>query len=249
MYKSEREAEIMAILSESEYVTVEMLTQRIDISASSIRRDLKDLEDRGLVVRSYGGVKLSDRAQKGRPVGVRTQENAAVGRRIAQAAVALLQKGDTVFADASSPVLFTAEFLAAVEDLTIVTNSIELASALSDYAGKVYCTGGVLSDDNRAALVGESARAFLSGIRADVALCACEGVTPSGECFASSAEEAVLRRVMLQNARRRILLCESATWGKAAPFYQTHTDEVDYILSEQDPAQFFADPTPEKYRM
>ena len=64
MYKCEREDEIMALLADTEYATVEYLVKKINISASSIRRDLKNLEERGLVVRSYGGVKLAESTGK-----------------------------------------------------------------------------------------------------------------------------------------------------------------------------------------
>lgn len=58
MYKCEREQEILLVLKECHYVTVEFLAQKLHISASSIRRDLKQMENHGLVKRSYGGVEL-----------------------------------------------------------------------------------------------------------------------------------------------------------------------------------------------
>ena len=64
MYKCEREDEILALLSETEYATVEYLSKKMNISSSSIRRDLKNLEERGLVNRSYGGVKIAQSTGK-----------------------------------------------------------------------------------------------------------------------------------------------------------------------------------------
>ena len=71
MYKCEREDEIIALLTETEYATVDYLVRKINISASSIRRDLKNLEERGLVVRSYGGVKLANSLGKQIPFSLR----------------------------------------------------------------------------------------------------------------------------------------------------------------------------------
>ncbi|MBQ1262312.1 MAG: DeoR/GlpR transcriptional regulator, partial [Clostridia bacterium] len=72
MYKCERENEILAIVSETEYVTVEYLARKMSISPSSIRRDLKNLEERGLVTRSYGGVKIANASGKHIPFSLRS---------------------------------------------------------------------------------------------------------------------------------------------------------------------------------
>ena len=75
MYKCEREDEILTLLNETEYATVEYLARKMSISTSSIRRDLKNLEERGLVTRSYGGVKIAQASGKHIPFSLRSHEN------------------------------------------------------------------------------------------------------------------------------------------------------------------------------
>ena len=109
MYKCEREDEIMALLADSEYATVDYLVKKINISASSIRRDLKNLEERGLVIRSYGGVKLAETTGKHIPFSLRSHENIAQKKQMAAAAIKLLHPGETVFIDGSSTALALAQ--------------------------------------------------------------------------------------------------------------------------------------------
>ena len=247
MYKCEREDEIIALLTETEYATVDYLVRKINISASSIRRDLKNLEERGLVVRSYGGVKLANSLGKQIPFSLRSHENSAQKKQMAKAAVGLLHAGDTVFLDGSSSAFFVAELLPSIGGITVITNSVDVMSCLSSYDIKAYCTGGAISEDNRAVLVGGYAQEFLSKIRADAAIFSVQAVNADGEFFDCYADEVAVRNVMIRNARRKILLCDSSKWGKNSTFYQTSMQDVDYLVSDKSPVSFFRDPTPEKY--
>lgn len=246
MYKCEREDEIMALLSETEYATVEYLVKKINISASSIRRDLKNLEDRGLVIRSYGGVKLANSTGKLIPFSLRSHENSTQKKQIAKAAIGLLQPGDTVFLDASSSAYFVAELLPGVGGITVITNSIDVMSCLSNYDIKAYCTGGEISFDNRAVLVGGYTHEFLNKIHADVVFFSVQAVNADGEFSDCYAEEVAVRNIMIKNAKKRVLLCDSSKWGKTSTFYQTSMDEIDYLVTDKNPNRFFNTPKPEK---
>ncbi|MBQ9784008.1 MAG: DeoR/GlpR transcriptional regulator [Clostridia bacterium] len=246
MYKCEREDEIMTLLSETEYATVDYLVKKINISASSIRRDLKNLEERGLVVRSYGGVKRANSQGKHIPFSLRSHENSAQKKQIARAAASLLHAGDVVFLDGSSSAYFLAELLPAIGGITVVTNSVDVVAALSGYDIKVYCTGGMISSENRATLVGGSTQEFVQKIRADAFVFSVQAMSADGEFFDCYAEEVAVRNAMMRNARRRIMLCDSSKWGKTSTFYQTSLSDVDYLITDKDPNGFFNNPMPEK---
>lgn len=247
MYKCEREDEIMDLLTENEYATVEFLAKKMNISPSSIRRDLKNLEERGLVNRSYGGVKLANATGKRIPFSLRSQANSHLKKQIAKAALSLINEGDVVFLDGSSTVLFLAALLASVNGITVITNGIDVMSCLSNYDVRAYCTGGAKSKDNEAVLVGDYTQRFLRDIRADVAIFSVQSMNDAGDCFDCYAEEVAVRKVMLQNARKKILLCDSSKWNRPSTFYQCSAADVDYIVCDKELNTFFKDPTPEKY--
>ncbi|MBO5295627.1 MAG: DeoR/GlpR transcriptional regulator [Clostridia bacterium] len=247
MYKCEREDEILALLNETEYATVEYLAKKMNISSSSIRRDLKNLEERGLVNRSYGGVKIADATGKRIPFSLRSHENNSQKKQIAKAALSLINVGDVVFLDGSTSAYFVAELLPAVSGVTVVTNSVDAVSFLSRYDVKVYCTGGNLSTENKNVLVGGYAQDFLRRIQADVAIFSVQSVNASGDFFDCYSEEVSIRNIMMQNAKRRILLCDSSKWNKTSTFYQGNVRDIDYVVSDQDLNTLFTDPIPEKY--
>ena len=247
MYKCEREDEILALLNETEYATVDYLARKMNISSSSIRRDLKNLEERGLVNRSYGGVKIADATGKCIPFALRSHENSPQKKQIAKAATRLINVGDVVFLDASTSAYFVAEQLPAIGGITVITNSVDVMSCLSRYDIKAYCTGGNLSAENKAVLVGGYTMDFLRNIRADVAIFSVQAVSSNGDFFDCYPEEVAARNLMMQNARRRIFLCDSSKWNRTSTFYQGNVRDIEYVVSDRDLNTFFADPTPEKY--
>ena len=246
MYKCEREDEILALLSETEYATVDYLVKKINISASSIRRDLKNLEERGLVLRSYGGVKLAGSMGKHIPFSLRSHENSSQKKQMARAAVGLLQAGDVVFMDGSSSAFFLAELLPSIGGITVITNSIDMMALLSGYDIKAYCTGGMISGENRAVLVGGSTQEFVQRVRADAFVFSVQAMSEDGEFFDCYAEEVAVRSAMMRNARKKIMLCDSSKWGKTSTFYQTSLSDVDYLITDKNPNAFLKNPMPEK---
>ena len=247
MYKCEREKEILDLLSENEYATVDYLARKMNISPSSIRRDLKNLEDRGLVNRSYGGVKIAEASGKHIPFSLRSHENSPQKKQIAKAAARLVSPGDVVFLDASSSAYFVAELLPSIGGVTVVTNSVDVLSFLSHYDIKVFCTGGNLSEENKGALVGGYALDFLKGLHADIAFFSVQAVNASGNFYDCYPDEVATRRLMIQNAARRVLLCDSSKLGRISTFLQGTASELNYIVSDCDLNSFFDTPTPQKY--
>ena len=130
-----------------------------------------------MVNRSYGGVKLAESTGKHVPFSLRSHENIAQKKQIAAAALKLLHPGETVFIDGSSSAYFVAELLPSVGGITVITNSVDVMSMLSGYDIKAYCTGGEISGDNRAVLVGGYTLDFVKKIRADVAILSVQGIS------------------------------------------------------------------------
>ena len=247
MYKCEREGEILSLLNETEYATVEYLAKKMNISASSIRRDLKNLEERGMVSRSYGGVKLTKANGKHIPFSLRSQENSLEKKQIAKAALSLINPKDVVLLDGSSSAYFMADLLPSINGLTVVTNNIDAMSCFSGYDIKAYCTGGVISPENKSVLVGGYTQDFLRHIHADVVIFSVQGISRDGNFYDCYAEEVAVRNVMLANARKKILLCDSSKLGESSTFYQGNLSDIDYVVCDQPLTNFFDDPHPEKY--
>lgn len=240
MLNKEREQEILSILKlSSGFVSAKQLCDTLFASESSIRRDLKALEERGLVKRSYGGAALVTNHSSIITFNHRTRQNANAKRDIARKAAALISDGSIVFLDQSSTSFFLANELINRSSLTVVTNNIEIMMLLSNSAVKLISSGGMLSEENRNCLVGSDAQRTFDAIYADVVFFSAKALSTDGIISDCSREEIVLRHIMFKNAAKKVFLCDSSKFHSRAPFKQCTLDEVDVLICEADCAQTF----------
>ncbi len=241
MLNKEREQEIMSILKTTNgFVTVKHLCETLFASESSIRRDLKSLEERGLVKRSYGGASLISNFSNIVTFNHRTRLNAHEKREIAKKAVTLINDGDIVFLDQSSTSFFLANELINRNTLTVVTNNIEIMMLLSNSGIKLISSGGILSDENRNCLIGGDAQKTFENIFADILFFSVKGLSDDGIITDCSREEIIVRNTMLKNANKKVLLCDCSKFGMHAPFKQCELSDIDYLISDANAAIHFS---------
>lgn len=242
MFKNEREQEILHYLKDYSYLTVEFLSKKMNVSSSSIRRDLAGLENRGLVKRSYGGVELTQGSTRTVPFAMRMHENAAEKKKIAETAAKLLHNGDVVFLDGSSSAYFMARELVKLKNITVVTNSIESMGYFTEYDIRAICTGGISLAENRSALVNEYALQTVEQMYADYCFFSAQSLMPDGRIFDCYAAEVPLRNRMMENSGKTVFLCDRTKLNRHSPYFQCHAEQVDYICSDVSLEGYFTQP-------
>ena len=231
MLEDERLDQIIACLRERQTDTVKNLAQRLYASEATIRRDLTTLERRGLVKRLHGGAALIAGVQRELPLFLREQQNVAAKRDVAARAAQYLRDGQVIFMDASSTVMFLIKYFEGYQNLTIVTNGMKTAQVLSGLSHKTYCTGGLMLH-NSSAYVGDYAADFVRHFNADVFFFSSRGVSEDGRITDASSEENHIRRVMLEQSRQHIFLCDSSKRGKTYCYNLCRLEQVDACVME-----------------
>ena len=241
MYTNERLHEIMNVLNETNYATVEFLAEKMHISSSSVRRDLAALEKRGLVIRSYGGVELADSVNRNIPFTMRKHAYISQKKRIAAVAAKLVKEGDVVFADGSSTCFFLFEELTKIKGITVITNSIDGLFFLSSYQTKTLSSGGVISSENRSVLVGHAAEETFRSMHADIAFISAQGVDEEGNIFDSYLSEIPIRNIILKNSKHRVFMCDQSKVCRLSAYHQCSFDDIDTAVSEANLAELYSD--------
>src|SRR6478609_4239496 len=131
MSPERRREQILAHLSAQERTSVGELSQALDVSEVTVRKDLDQLEAQGLLTRVRGGAVVSGRGRLERYFAAREQEHLEEKRRIAQAAARLIFSGQQIFLDASTTALQVARLIKDREDLIVVTNGLYIALELT----------------------------------------------------------------------------------------------------------------------
>ncbi len=214
----DRQTKITDFVRQEGRVSVEALAARLAASPETIRRDLGVLSEAGKIHKVHGG------AMPPRIVGEgllqqRMLENVAAKRYIAQKARPLISRGETLFIDTGSTTLIFAEELATIDDLTVITNSPEIAAGISagNSSARVFLPGGEYHAGNRETF-GLMVIEQISAFRANHAVLTIGGIEAEAGVMDFSIDEAQVARAMIGRAENIVALADSSKFNRIAPF-------------------------------
>ncbi|WP_081239816.1 DeoR/GlpR family DNA-binding transcription regulator [Streptomyces viridosporus] len=214
MYAPERQQEILRLARDSGRVDVVSLAEQFQVTAETIRRDLKALDRAGLVRRVHGGAIPAGRLDFEPDLAERETTAADEKDRIAKAALAEVPDDGTVIVDAGSTVARLAGSFPVELSLTVVTHSLSIAARLVDHPGiQLHLVGGRVRHRTRAAVDAWALRAYAE-IRADVLFVAANGFSLEHGLTTPDLAEAAVKRAAMAAARRVVLLADSSKHGQ-----------------------------------
>jgi len=209
------------------------VADRLGISAETARRDIRALVDAGSAVRSHGAVGLAGQTGEA-PFDRRMRENAVAKRAIARAVAAGIGDGSSVMLDTGTTTSFIARELLQHRQLTVVTNSSDIARILATVNGnRVYMTGGELRRDSGAAL-GASALEFIGRFSVEHAVISA-GAVDAGGVMDFDLQEAEFARAVLACGARRIVATDATKFGRRGLIRVTDFAQVDVLVTDRAP--------------
>ncbi|MBN1565078.1 MAG: DeoR/GlpR transcriptional regulator [Anaerolineae bacterium] len=237
MYAHERHKIILELIGEHGAVTVAELCERFDVSDMTIRRDFAVLEGSGLLRRIHGGAVSARGRSYEPPVLARIQEARSAKQAIGRFAATLVREGDSIALDIGTTTLELAHNLLHLRDITILTNSLPVANVLLDQPEiRLMLCGGIVRPGEHS-LIGPLAAETLSRFHVDKAFIGIGGVDLEAGLTEYNLEDAEVKRRMIQNAARCILLSDSSKFGlktfaSVAPLAAVHEIVTDDGLAD-----------------
>jgi DeoR family transcriptional regulator, aga operon transcriptional repressor len=215
MHKSARLSAILERLANGGTVDVGVLAAELSASPATIRRDLAVLEQQRLLARTHGGA-VAHAVSYELPLRYKGVRRAEEKRRIAKAAAGLVSEGMAVGLTGGTTATEVARALADRQELTIVTNALNIASELAVRPNiKLIVTGG-LARSQSYELSGPIAEAGLTGLNLDIAFIGVDGIDARAGCTTYQEVEGHTNGVMIQHARHVVLVADSSKIGKIA---------------------------------
>ncbi|MCX5265323.1 DeoR/GlpR family DNA-binding transcription regulator [Streptomyces sp. NBC_00199] len=232
MYAPERQQEILRLARDAGRVDVLSLAEEFQVTAETVRRDLKALDRAGLVRRVHGGAIPVGRLDFEPDLAEREGTSIDEKDRIAKAALAELPAEGTMILDAGTTVARLAAALPLEAELTVVTHSLPIAARLADHPGmQLHLIGGRVRHRTRAAVDAWALRAY-GEIRADVLFLAANGFSAEHGLTTPDLAEAAVKRAAVAAARRVVLLADSSKHGQEHFARFGDLSDVDLLITD-----------------
>ncbi len=223
---------LRALIRDSGVVRVEDLSRRLKVSPATVRRDLDQLEQSGAIRRVHGGA-VSVESRLDEPL-FEDKTSLAVRekRRIAEAALAFIEAGDTIYLDGGSTVLELARLLRERTSLTVVTNSLHAAHELAGRGPRLIVIGGELRRLSQT-LVGPLTRLVLHELHLDKAFMGTIGFAAKEGLTTTDPSEAFTKEMVTNQARQVILLADSSKAGKVSFAKAGRWENVHVLITDR----------------
>ena len=233
MLKQERHSLILTEINAHNKVHSTDLSIKLNVSEDTIRRDLKELSEEGLIKKVHGGAMSNPST----PLGVRNQDisNRSERLEIAKKAYLSIENNSVLILEGEETGSLLVEALPKDLSITVFTNSIPIASRLYEYQNiETFLLGGKLSQKKQST-TGMDVIQALSGIHADICFMEVPGIHADIGITEFDKEYAATKKAMIKAATNLSVLCLSKDIGSIQPFKVESTEHVKTLITELPP--------------
>ncbi len=232
MALTERQKEILQSLKTHKKLSVKMLAGELFVSEATIRRDLSEMQNMGLIERSHGGAVLPENAEEV-SIFFRMERNASEKERVATKAILHIPPFKSVFIDSSSTALALAERID-LSHKTVVTNNLQTAIQLSKKSNvNLILLGGSVHFNTISATGSWTARQ-LADFSFDLMLSSCAAVC-GGAALERSIEQKEIKKVAFERCKKRVLLVDHTKFSANGTYRVADLSDYDLVVTDFTP--------------
>ena len=232
MMAEERRMQILQIIRAEGRAKVNDLVQRFKTSAVTIRSDLNELHQRGVIQRSHGGAVIQDTVFRESPLNERLKNQSKEKQRIGAMAATLIKEGETVILDSGTTTLEVARQIKNIPHLQVITNGVNIAvELLNARHTQTIMMGGTIRNDS-ASIVGRATEDMLEQFSADKLFLCGAGCDPEFGVSGTNLEETMANRAMLRAAREIIVVADASKFTRRSMSLIASFSEVDIVISD-----------------
>lgn len=238
MYSIERKSEILKILEQNGRIGVNELSTLFNSSRETIRRDLREMEEKGLLKRTHGGAIFDSTFSATTPefpVGVREIQRFKEKDAICKFAASFIKNGDSIFVDNSSTCLYLVQYIPVDFEITLITNSIKLLikSMESKHSNlMIICLGGFFNGSNLS-IYGNISQKNAADIFPNKSFMSCAGIHLPDQLTDSSFLEVDTKRLMIERSQEVFILADYTKFERSGPVFLSNYSSIDYLITDQ----------------
>lgn len=227
-----RHQDILNRLAKEKHLEVLDLCEILDVSAVTIRKDLKLLEQKGLLYRTHGGASLDNPYINERTVLDKEKISVEEKNGIAQMAASRIVENDSIMIASGTTVQAFSKFIQAKNKLTVITSSLHVVLHLiHDKNIEILQLGGYIRHSS-ASVIGNYAECILKNVSCSKLFLGVDGIDLEYGLSTTNLEEAELNKKMLNAAQKVIVLADSSKFGKKSFARICDLSKVDEIITD-----------------
>ena len=230
MKTDEREQDIIGILENRGEMTVVELSRILDISVSTLRKQLSKMQSKNLIIRTYGGVMSVNRAPD-EAFDTKLHKMVPEKNQIAAFARTLIESGSSISLGSGSTIYCLCNQLDDIGNATIYTNSMQAAEYLSRCTSlDVHICGGIIRSKT-GTIIGNETTQYFKHHHADYAFISCDAIDASGNVYSDNIAVGTAEQAVIKNAKRKYILSDSTKFGKSSVAQIINLNECDGLIT------------------
>jgi DeoR family transcriptional regulator of aga operon len=244
--KVQRKSQLLRLLSQNGSLSIEDLAYDLGVSTSTLRRELHELIESGVVSLHAGNIELIVTSEREFPFHARQLMNLEEKKRIAVAALQLIQNGEVIFMAGGTTTLELARLLPGQRRLTVITNVIHIANLLVDQPNiNLVILGGDVRPHEQT-MHGLLTEAAIQQLRADKFFYGVQAISLQHGITHSHLQEVSTDRALAAAATKTIVLVDHSKFDRLAPALVLPLDKVHVIVTGKETASEIIEPLQEK---
>jgi DeoR family transcriptional regulator, aga operon transcriptional repressor len=229
---TDRHQLILQKLQEDGRVNIQELSDLMEVSGVTIRKDLKLLEDKNLLFRTRGGGSINNPYTNERPIDEKELINAEEKQKIAKAALSLIGQNDSIIIGSGTTVFQLARHLHPTKHLTVITPAVKVTLELCNRPNVEILQLGGLIRSNSSSVAGAFAEQILGGISCGILFLGVDGIDLDFGLSITNLTEATLNQRMIESAQVIAVLADSSKFGRRGLGRVCSLDQVQYIITD-----------------
>lgn len=227
----DRRVRILDIINREGQVSVSELSSVFNVSEVTIRNDLSHLEKKGLLIKTRGGglktqsvaidQHLNEKAK------INSKEKVAIGKKAAE----LIKDNDTIILDSGTTTVEIAKNINGINNLTVVTNALNIAGQLIRDEIKVILLGGIIRTSSLS-LIGPIGENNIRNFFCDKCFLGVDGIDSQSGIFTPNLEEANLNKLMIEASKEVIIVTDSSKFKRKSFAHIAPISKVDIVITD-----------------
>ena len=234
LFVEERKMKIVEFVEEHRKATVAELCEHFGMSSATIRNDLRDLEHSNLINRTHGGVMVKTKTGLELNSNQKEDQHLEAKKRIARAALEMIEDGDTIILDTGTTTIELARLLNTRRRVTVVTNDLAIALVMEQQPeATIVLMGGIVRKNFHCTVsIGDAGAQIMSGLVVDKAFMGTNGLSLDRGATTPDINTAQTKKLMVAMASSVVVLCDSSKLGRDSFAQFAPFDQIDTIITE-----------------